>query len=79
MRDDWVDRALECKSKLLGKLNIVGSVTGTLKDVDEALDFTARGLVRPMLVRESMEDRNESSEKMLVGKLMGRAVVDLWA
>jgi len=29
----------------LKKLNIVGSVTGTLKDVEEALDFTARGLV----------------------------------
>jgi propanol-preferring alcohol dehydrogenase len=29
----------------LRKLNIVGSVVGTLKDVEEALDFTARGLV----------------------------------
>jgi alcohol dehydrogenase, propanol-preferring len=27
------------------RLNIVGSVVGTLRDVDEALDFTARGLV----------------------------------
>ena len=26
-------------------LNVVGSVVGTLVDVDEALDFTARGLV----------------------------------
>lgn len=30
----------------LNRLNVVGSVTGTLKDVEEALDFTARGLVR---------------------------------
>lgn len=29
----------------LKKLNVVGSVVGTLKDVEEALDFTARGLV----------------------------------
>jgi len=29
----------------LRKLNVVGSVVGTLKDVEEALDFTARGLV----------------------------------
>ena len=29
----------------LKKLSIVGSVVGTLKDVEEALDFTARGLV----------------------------------
>lgn len=30
----------------LKRLNIVGSVVGTLKDVEEALDFTARGLVK---------------------------------
>lgn len=29
----------------LKRLNFVGSVVGTLKDVEEALDFTARGLV----------------------------------
>ncbi len=29
----------------LKRLNIVGSVVGTLKDVEEALDFTSRGLV----------------------------------
>lgn len=29
----------------LRRLNIVGSVVGSLKEVDEALDFTARGLV----------------------------------
>ena len=29
----------------LKRLQIVGSVVGTLKDVEEALDFTARGLV----------------------------------
>jgi len=29
----------------LKRLNIVGSVTGSLKDVEEALDFTARDLV----------------------------------
>lgn len=27
------------------RLNIVGSVVGSLKDVEEALDFTARDLV----------------------------------
>jgi propanol-preferring alcohol dehydrogenase len=30
----------------LRRLKIVGSVTGSMKDVEEALDFTARGLVR---------------------------------
>jgi propanol-preferring alcohol dehydrogenase len=30
---------------VLNQLNIVGSVVGTVKDVEEALDFTARNLV----------------------------------
>lgn len=30
----------------LRRLRIAGSVVGTLKDVEEALDFTARGLVK---------------------------------
>ncbi len=30
----------------LRRLNVVGSVVGTLKEVEEALDFTARGLVK---------------------------------
>lgn len=30
----------------LRRLKIAGSVVGTLKDVEEALDFTARGLVK---------------------------------
>lgn len=63
----------------LRRLNIVGSVTGTLKDVDEALDFTARGLVKPILVKGRMEDIDRFSEQMLAGKLPGRAVIDLRA
>ena len=35
----------------LKKLNIVGSVVGTLKDVEEALDFTSRGLVHVSIHR----------------------------
>lgn len=63
----------------LRRLNIVGSITGTLKDVDEALDFTARGLVKPILVKGSMNDIDDLSAKMMAGQLAGRVVIDLWA
>ncbi|KAJ9316705.1 hypothetical protein DTO271D3_2838 [Paecilomyces variotii] len=63
----------------LRRLNIVGSITGTLKDVDEALDFTARGLVKPILVKGSMSDIDDLSAKMMAGQLAGRVVIDLWA
>ncbi|KAL2439215.1 Alcohol dehydrogenase 5 [Exophiala dermatitidis] len=59
----------------LRRLNIVGSVTGTLKDVEEALDFTARGLVHPILTKGTLADVDKYIEQMLAGKLSGRAVL----
>lgn len=32
-------------------LNVVESITGRRRDVDEAFEFTSRGLVRPILVK----------------------------
>ncbi|KAH7076120.1 chaperonin 10-like protein [Paraphoma chrysanthemicola] len=59
----------------LKKLNVVGSVVGTLKDVEEALDFTARGLVHPILTHGRLEDINKFCDDMNQGKLVGRAVI----
>ena len=56
-------------------LNIVGAVTGTLKQVDEALDFVARGLVKPNLTFGTLHDVDDIFEKMSAGKLLGRAVI----
>lgn len=61
----------------LKKLNIVGSVVGTLKDVEEALDFTARGLVHPILSKGKLEDLDEFMKKMQAGQLAGRAVLQV--
>jgi propanol-preferring alcohol dehydrogenase len=80
----------------LKRLNIVGSVTGTLKDVEEAyvvlntpmimevvnhtdwmirLDFTARGLVHPILTKGTLDDVDKFCEMLKHGKLPGRAVL----
>jgi propanol-preferring alcohol dehydrogenase len=61
----------------LRKLNIVGSVVGTLKDVEEALDFTARGLVHPILSKGTLEDLDKFCELMIAGELAGRAVLKI--
>jgi alcohol dehydrogenase, propanol-preferring len=61
----------------LRRLNIVGSVTGTLKDVEEALDFTARGLVHPILTKGTLDDVDKYCELMIAGKLPGRAVLQV--
>ena len=59
------------------QLRIVGTVTGTLRDVDEALDFTARGLVHPVLTHGTLHDLNDILAKMAEGKLAGRAVLKI--
>lgn len=63
----------------LKKLNVVGSVTGTLEDVKEALDFTARGLVHPILTKGSLHDIDKFCKMMIAGKLPGRAVIQVAA
>ena len=59
----------------LKRLQVVGSVTGTLKEVDDALDFTARGIVHPILTKGTLEDVDKYCELMIAGKLPGRAVL----
>ncbi|KAK5137134.1 hypothetical protein LTR08_000639 [Meristemomyces frigidus] len=57
------------------RLNIVGSITGTLEDIAEAMDFTARGAVRPVLHRATLADVDEVCRLMNEGKILGRAVL----
>lgn len=61
------------------KLNVVGSVVGTLRECDEALEFTARGLVRPILTHGGLDDINRFCEEMNAGRLVGRAVIKIAA
>ncbi|PLB53818.1 putative alcohol dehydrogenase [Aspergillus steynii IBT 23096] len=63
----------------LKRLNIVGNITGSLKDVEEALDFTARGIVHPVLSKGKLEDLNSWMEKLKNGQLAGRAVLQVAA
>lgn len=57
------------------QLNIVGSVTGTQKEVEEMLDFTARGLVHPILVKGKLSELDKYIDLVAEGKLQGRAVL----
>ena len=57
------------------RLNIVGSAVGTLKDAEEALDFTARGLVHPVLTYGGLGDVERFIKDIKEGKLAGRAVI----
>jgi propanol-preferring alcohol dehydrogenase len=59
------------------RLNVVGSIVGTLKEVEEALDFTARDLVHPVLTHGGLEDIEGFMKDIQDGKLAGRAVIKL--
>ncbi|RFU35029.1 hypothetical protein B7463_g1265, partial [Scytalidium lignicola] len=58
------------------RLNIVGSIVGSLKDVEEALDFTARGLVHATTVMPwRLEDLDAFIKKMQTDQLAGQGVL----
>ena len=50
-----------------------------LQDVEEALDFTARGLVKPILTKGELKDVDKFIDLMKEGKLAGRAVLKVGA
>lgn len=61
---------------VLKGLTIRGSIVGTRQDMAEALDFFARGLVRPTVEAARLEDINDVFSRMERGEIDGRVVVD---
>ncbi|KIW50019.1 hypothetical protein PV05_11643 [Exophiala xenobiotica] len=73
--DESVIAGARPKQMVLDRLNFVGSVTGTLKDVEEALDFTARGLVHPILTKGTLAEVDKYFELRHQGQLAGCVVL----
>lgn len=61
---------------VLKGLTIRGSIVGTRQDMVEALDFYARGLIRPTVHTAALEDINEVFARMERGQIDGRVVID---
>ncbi|KAJ3508083.1 hypothetical protein NM208_g15873 [Fusarium decemcellulare] len=57
------------------RMNIVGSLVGTKKEAEEALDFTARGLVHPVLTKGSIDEIDKYCDLLTAGRIPGRVVV----
>lgn len=62
---------------VLKGISIVGSIVGTRKDLEEALNLAARGLVTCDYETAAMEDINDIFEKMRAGKIPGRIVLNI--
>lgn len=61
---------------VLKGLTIRGSIVGTRQDMAEALDFYARGLVKPTIASARLEDINDVFTRMHNGQINGRIVID---
>lgn len=56
-------------------LTIRGSLVGTRQDLEEALDFYARGLIKPTVHECKLDDVNSVFEDMRNGKIDGRMAI----
>ncbi len=60
---------------VLKGLTIRGSIVGTRQDMEEAIDFYARGLIHPTVAARSLGEINEVLDEMRAGKIDGRVVI----
>lgn len=68
---------LDIFTTVLFGLTVRGSIVGTRKDMTEALDFFARGLVTPTFTVRPLDDINAIFAEMLRGEIDGRVVMDM--
>ncbi|CAG7845559.1 Alcohol dehydrogenase [Pseudoclavibacter triregionum] len=61
---------------VLRGLTIRGSIVGTRRDMAEALDFYARGLIHPTVAGRKLDEVNDIFREMHEGKIDGRMVID---
>lgn len=61
---------------VLSRFTIRGSIVGTRQDMAEALDYYARGLIKPVVTAAKLEDINDVFGRMERGEIEGRIVID---
>lgn len=62
---------------VLNRITIRGSIVGTRKDLQEAIDFAAEGKVKANVTAAKLEDVNEVFDKMKKGQIEGRMVLEI--
>ncbi len=68
---------LDIFSTVLLGLTVRGSLVGTRKDMEEALDFFARGKINPTYTVRPMDDINAIFDELIDGKVDGRVVMNM--
>jgi alcohol dehydrogenase, propanol-preferring len=62
---------------VLNGVKIIGSIVGTRKDLQEALQFAAEGKVKAIIEVQPLEKINEVFDRMMKGQINGRVVLTL--
>lgn len=68
---------LEIVKTVLDGIEVVGSLVGTRKDLEEAFQFGAEGQVVPIVQTKPLDQINQILEDMEKGKIQGRVVLDM--
>lgn len=71
------DMPLPIFDTVLDGKTVTGSIVGTRKDLQEALDFAGRGQVKANVTVEPLENINDIFSRMEKGKIDGRIVMSL--
>lgn len=62
---------------VLNGWTVRGSIVGTRRDMEEAIDFFARGLITPTIATKPLSEINGIFDAMLAGEIDGRIVMDM--
>ncbi|WP_134682594.1 alcohol dehydrogenase AdhP [Brevibacillus migulae] len=62
---------------VLNGVTVKGSIVGTRKDMQEALDFAAKGKVKAIIETQPLEKINEVFDRMQKGQINGRIVLTM--
>lgn len=57
-------------------LHVIGTMVGSMRDTDAAMDFAARGLLKPIYEKYPIDKLPDAVQKLKEGKVAGRCVVD---
>jgi len=71
------DFAVPIFDVVLNRITIRGSIVGTRKDLQEALDFAGAGKVRAQVEIQPLEAVNEVFDRLRTGKVTGRVVLKI--
>ncbi|KAL2684906.1 hypothetical protein Neosp_005999 [[Neocosmospora] mangrovei] len=61
---------------MLRNLKVIGTLTGSMKDTEDALEYAARGLLKPVYELFGIDRLPEAVDLLRQGRVAGRCVID---